>query len=151
MTLGTEEDTHLKEEALDRIKWRNRFGRGCGPVVWQSTNEWMMCIILGQLLIEITSMPSNVCLLHASSALYAATLIVSFRRNACHTCTCTLLRSNIIFCTKPGTLPSTLNQTNADPKGKWHRLSRKKTDQQTVHGSECAYIYDESQKQISDY
>jgi hypothetical protein len=27
------EHTHLKEEALDRIKWRNRFGRGCGPVV----------------------------------------------------------------------------------------------------------------------
>jgi hypothetical protein len=25
--------SHLKEEALDRIKWRNRFGRGCGPVV----------------------------------------------------------------------------------------------------------------------
>jgi hypothetical protein len=24
---------HLKEEAIDRIKWRNRFGRGCGPVV----------------------------------------------------------------------------------------------------------------------
>jgi hypothetical protein len=24
---------NLKEEALDRIKWRNRFGRGCGPVV----------------------------------------------------------------------------------------------------------------------
>jgi hypothetical protein len=23
----------LKEEALDRIKWRNGFGRGCGPVV----------------------------------------------------------------------------------------------------------------------
>jgi hypothetical protein len=23
----------LKEEALDRIKWRNRFGRGCGPLV----------------------------------------------------------------------------------------------------------------------
>jgi hypothetical protein len=31
----------LKEEALDRIKWRNRFGRGCGPVVWQITDEWM--------------------------------------------------------------------------------------------------------------
>jgi hypothetical protein len=30
----------LEEEALDRIKWRNRFGRGCGPVVWQITNEW---------------------------------------------------------------------------------------------------------------
>jgi hypothetical protein len=25
--------SHLTEEALDRIKWRNRFGRGCGPVV----------------------------------------------------------------------------------------------------------------------
>jgi hypothetical protein len=30
---------HLKEEALDRIKWRNRFGRGCGPVVWQITDD----------------------------------------------------------------------------------------------------------------
>jgi hypothetical protein len=25
--------SHLKEEALDRIKWRNRFGKGCEPVV----------------------------------------------------------------------------------------------------------------------
>jgi hypothetical protein len=25
--------SHLKEEALDRIKWRNHFGRGCGSVV----------------------------------------------------------------------------------------------------------------------
>jgi hypothetical protein len=25
--------SQLKEEALDRIKWRNRFGRGFGPVV----------------------------------------------------------------------------------------------------------------------
>jgi hypothetical protein len=25
--------SHLKEEAVDRVKWRNRFGRGCGPVV----------------------------------------------------------------------------------------------------------------------
>jgi hypothetical protein len=25
--------SHLKEKALDPIKWRNRFGRGCGPVV----------------------------------------------------------------------------------------------------------------------
>jgi hypothetical protein len=32
--------SHLKEEALDRIKWRNRFGRGCGPVVWQIGDEW---------------------------------------------------------------------------------------------------------------
>jgi hypothetical protein len=25
--------SHLKEEALDHIKWRNRFGGGFGPVV----------------------------------------------------------------------------------------------------------------------
>jgi hypothetical protein len=31
--------SHLKEEALDRIKWRNRFGRGFGPVVWQITDD----------------------------------------------------------------------------------------------------------------
>jgi hypothetical protein len=29
----------LKEEAVDRIKRRNRFGRGCGPVVWQITDD----------------------------------------------------------------------------------------------------------------
>jgi hypothetical protein len=29
--------THLKEEALDRTMWRNRFGRGVGPVVRQNT------------------------------------------------------------------------------------------------------------------
>ena len=28
---------HLKEEALDRTMWRNRFGRGVGPVVRQNT------------------------------------------------------------------------------------------------------------------
>jgi hypothetical protein len=27
------ECSNLNEEALERIKWRNRFGRGCGPVV----------------------------------------------------------------------------------------------------------------------
>jgi hypothetical protein len=27
--------SHLKEEALDRTVWRNRFGRGFGPVVSQ--------------------------------------------------------------------------------------------------------------------
>jgi hypothetical protein len=31
----------LNEEALDRIKWSYRFGRGCGPVVWQITDEWI--------------------------------------------------------------------------------------------------------------
>ena len=29
--------SQLKEEALDRTMWRNRFGRGFGPVVWQIT------------------------------------------------------------------------------------------------------------------
>jgi hypothetical protein len=29
--------SHLKEEALDRTMWRNRFGRGYGPVVRQIT------------------------------------------------------------------------------------------------------------------
>jgi hypothetical protein len=28
---------HLEEEALDRTMWRNRFGRGVGPVVRQIT------------------------------------------------------------------------------------------------------------------
>ena len=32
--------SHLKEEALDRTMWRNRFGGGFGPVVRQIT-EWM--------------------------------------------------------------------------------------------------------------
>jgi hypothetical protein len=29
--------SHLKEEALDRSMWRNRFGRGVGPVIRQIT------------------------------------------------------------------------------------------------------------------
>ena len=29
--------SHLKEKALDRTMWRARFGRGCGPVVRQTT------------------------------------------------------------------------------------------------------------------
>ena len=36
--------SHLKEEALDRTMWRNRFGGGFGPIVRQNTewmNEWM--------------------------------------------------------------------------------------------------------------
>ena len=34
--------SHLKEEALDRAVWRNRFRGGFGPVVRQNT-EWMNC------------------------------------------------------------------------------------------------------------
>jgi hypothetical protein len=29
----------LKEEALDRTMWRNRFARGFGPVAWQITDD----------------------------------------------------------------------------------------------------------------
>ena len=29
----------LKKEALDRTMWRNRFGRGFGPVLWQITDD----------------------------------------------------------------------------------------------------------------
>ena len=29
--------SHLKEVALDRTTWRNRFGRGFGPVIRQNT------------------------------------------------------------------------------------------------------------------
>ena len=29
----------LKEEAVDRAMWRNRFARGFGPVVWQITDD----------------------------------------------------------------------------------------------------------------
>ena len=36
----------LKEEALDRAMWRNRFGRGFGPVVWQITDYDDQCGLL---------------------------------------------------------------------------------------------------------
>jgi hypothetical protein len=29
--------SHLKDEAMDRTMWRNRFGKGFGPVVRQNT------------------------------------------------------------------------------------------------------------------
>jgi hypothetical protein len=32
-------NSHLKEEALDRNMWRTRFGRGFGPVVRQTTES----------------------------------------------------------------------------------------------------------------
>jgi len=35
---------HLKEEALDRTMWRNRFGRGVGLVIGQIT-EWMSLVL----------------------------------------------------------------------------------------------------------
>jgi hypothetical protein len=30
----------MKEEALDSTVWRNHFGRGFGPVVWQITDDY---------------------------------------------------------------------------------------------------------------
>ena len=36
------EYSHLKEEALDRTKWSNRFGGGFGPVVRQNYNRSMI-------------------------------------------------------------------------------------------------------------
>jgi hypothetical protein len=47
--------SHLEEEALDRTMWRNRFGRGFGPVVRQNT-EWKNvkdAVFLPPLLTEI--------------------------------------------------------------------------------------------------
>ena len=38
--------THLKEEALDRTMWRNRFGRGFGPVVRQNTERMNLYVYL---------------------------------------------------------------------------------------------------------
>jgi hypothetical protein len=37
MTLRKREETHLKEEALDRTMWRSPFGRGFGPVAKHTT------------------------------------------------------------------------------------------------------------------
>jgi hypothetical protein len=37
--------SQLKEEALDRTKWRARFGRGFGPVVRQTT-KWMTVVCI---------------------------------------------------------------------------------------------------------
>jgi len=39
--------SHLKEEALDRTMWRNRFSGGFWPVVRQNT-EWMNAISSGK-------------------------------------------------------------------------------------------------------
>ena len=37
--------SHLMEEALDRNMWRDRFGRGFEPVVWQTTGWWwLLCL-----------------------------------------------------------------------------------------------------------
>jgi hypothetical protein len=42
----------MKEKALDRTKWRNRCGRGCGPVVWQITDDVYLYIKNANLFIE---------------------------------------------------------------------------------------------------
>ena len=45
--------SHLKEEALDRTMWRNRFGGSFEPVIGQN-NEWMKSKILNELFITKT-------------------------------------------------------------------------------------------------
>jgi hypothetical protein len=38
---------HLKEEALDRIKWRNRFGRGFGQITDDDDDDvyiYILCL-----------------------------------------------------------------------------------------------------------
>jgi len=35
---------YLKEGALDRTLCRTRFGRGYGPVVWQTTERWWIIL-----------------------------------------------------------------------------------------------------------
>jgi hypothetical protein len=46
--------SHLKEEALDRAMWRNRFGGGFEPVVRQNT-EGMNVFVMGLVLICTTN------------------------------------------------------------------------------------------------
>ena len=61
----------MKEEALDRAMWRNRFGGGFGPVVRQNT-EWMN---------ESNFMkirPVRVELFHADRRRYMMKLVVAF-------------------------------------------------------------------------
>jgi hypothetical protein len=58
----------LKEEALDRIKWKNRFGRGCGPVVWQFTDYWLRIMnVLFKVLRENCNRAPKCCFKHAVS------------------------------------------------------------------------------------
>jgi len=44
----TRGERKLKQGALDSISWRTRFGRGYGPVIMQTTTEWMNVIIFPQ-------------------------------------------------------------------------------------------------------
>ena len=55
----------LKEEALDRTMWRNRFGRGFGPVVWQIKVDDIcyMSLCLDDLLVcNLDGFPSKTCI-----------------------------------------------------------------------------------------
>jgi hypothetical protein len=46
--------SHLKEEALVRTVWRNRFGRGFGPVVRQNTQRMGVCMLFNVLFLNNT-------------------------------------------------------------------------------------------------
>jgi hypothetical protein len=64
----------LKEEALDRIMWRARFGRGFGPVVRQTT-KWMNELLLFVLLHDYCILHILTCMDASLNKLYA--LLVS--------------------------------------------------------------------------
>ena len=66
--------SHLKEEALDRTMWRNRFRGGFGPVVRQNT-EWTMN---AQFLYSLT-----MCMLHYNPRRLSSINMPIVRRTNC--------------------------------------------------------------------
>ena len=56
--------SHLKEEALDRTMWRNRFRGGFGPVVRQNT-ELMNMVMVENIVKNTTFAVTNVEWLHS--------------------------------------------------------------------------------------
>jgi hypothetical protein len=58
--------SHLKEESLDRTKWRTRFGRGFGPVVRQTTKLMYECNVY-QLCLSLNILPRPTLDLHSNS------------------------------------------------------------------------------------
>jgi hypothetical protein len=75
--------SYLKEEALDRIQWRNHFGRSCGPVVCL-TDYWSWWFNLRQI---TSSLPGHNSFKKRPSATATVTtpqLFWSLRISLCH-------------------------------------------------------------------
>ena len=60
----------LKEKALDRTVWRNRFARGFGPVVWQITDVDDDCVSLHYGEVHNSPNNNNCSILHFRSAIF---------------------------------------------------------------------------------